>query len=384
MNSINKKVLFLTNIPSPYRVEYFNQLGKLCDLTVLFERRSSDERDARWHNNSFINFNAVFLKGIKKGPNKAFCPEVIKYLNRQIYDVIVVGGYATPTGMLAISYLRHKKIPFILNTDGGIINTKDSLVKNRIKRYFISGAEYWLSTGKETSSYLEYYGANLARTFIYPFTTLLQKDILEKPYNNEEKKRLKNKLNIPEEKIILSVGQFIHRKGIDVLLKACSSIPENCGVYIVGGEPNEEYLNIKRRLNLTNVHFVDFLTKEQLREYYKVSDVFVLPTREDIWGLVINEAMAYGLPVITTDKCVAGLELIKDYENGFIIPINNHQLLSEKINELLENDNIHKKMSIKSLEKIKLYTLENMAYETKQIFERVCTENEKRNRYNAK
>ena len=75
-------------------------------------------------------------------------------------------------------------------------------------------------------------------------------------------------------------------------------------------------------MNLNNVHFIDFKNKDTLKEYYHVADVFVLPTREDIWGLVINEALAYGLPVITTDKCMAGLEMIENGKNGYIIPVN--------------------------------------------------------------
>lgn len=56
------------------------------------------------------------------------------------------------------------------------------------------------------------------------------------------------------------------------------------------------------------------------------ADIFVHPTREDIWGLVVNEAMAKGLPVITTDRCVAGLELIKNESVGRIVPVENIDL----------------------------------------------------------
>ena len=84
-------------------------------------------------------------------------------------------------------------------------------------------------------------------------------------------------------------------------------------------------------MNLDNVHFIDFKNKDILKEYYYVADVFVLPTREDIWGLVINEALAYGLPVITTDKCMAGLEMIEDGKNGYIIPVNSVKKLAEKL-----------------------------------------------------
>ena len=94
--------------------------------------------------------------------------------------------------------------------------------------------------------------------------------------------------------------------------------------------------------------------------------MFVLPTREDIWGLVINEAMANGLPVITTDHCVAGIELIKDYQNGFLVPINDVQALRDRIAESITDDAMLQKLSENSLQVIQEYTIENMA---KQHFE---------------
>jgi len=368
MNRRKNKVLFLTNIPAPYRVCFFNELGKLCDLTVLFERKTSDERESIWFNNNFTDFKAVFLEGIKINKNTALCFSVTKYLKRELFDLIIVGGYATPTGMLAINYLKLKKIPFALNADGGLINRNESFFKRVIKKYCISSADFWLSTSKITNSYLEHYGANSKAIFIYPFTALLQKDIIKDLIDDKIRKNLRDKLNICEEKVILSVGQFIHRKGFDVLLKACTKIPKEYGVYIVGGEPTQEYLVLKKKLDLNNVHFIGFRFKEELKKYYMASDLFVLPTREDIWGLVINEAMAYGLPVVTTDNCIAGLELVKDYENGFIVPVEDETALANKINKILTDDDLRKKMAKNSLAKIKQYTIENMAKLHMRIF----------------
>ena len=64
--------------------------------------------------------------------------------------------------------------------------------------------------------------------------------------------------------------------------------------------------------NVHNVRFAGFSSKETLKKMYRACDFFVHPTKSDVWGLVINEAMAAGLPVITTDMCVAGVTLIKD------------------------------------------------------------------------
>lgn len=162
-------------------------------------------------------------------------------------------------------------------------------------------------------------------------------------------------------KIAITVGQFIRRKGFDVLLNAWVKCDKEYELYIIGAEPTKEYLDIKEELHLENVHFEGFKTKEELKCYYQAADLFVFPTREDIWGLVVNEAMANGLPVITTDKCVAGLELIKDGENGYIVPTENSEMLASKINELMRNDSLRLSMAMNGLQKIRRYTVENMA-----------------------
>lgn len=367
------KVLFLTNIPSPYRIDFFEELGKLCELTVLYERKTADDRNEKWLNKKGIYFKEVFLSGIKVGNDSALCFSVVSWLKKD-YDLIVVGGYSTPTGMLAIEYLSLKKIPFILNSDGGIIK-KDSRIKYKVKKHFISKAMAWLSTGKNTNDYLIHYGARTEDIYIYPFTSLKEEDILKNPVSVEEKNKLRKKLNMKEDKMIISIGQFIHRKGFDVLLNASANLSKDIGIYIIGGEAPEEYLELRSKLNLTNVHFLGFMSKEEIADYYKASDLFVLPTREDIWGLVINEAMAYGLPVITTDKCVAGLELVEDYENGFIVPVDDSELLREKIDEIVEDKSMIDKIMKNNLNEMQGYTIENMAVEHINIFNGLLKDN---------
>ena len=115
-------------------------------------------------------------------------------------------------------------------------------------------------------------------------------------------------------------------------------------------------------MNLDNVEFVGFKTKNELKEYYQASDIFCSQTRGDVWGLVINEAMAMGLPVITTDKCVAGLELVHSGQNGFIVSVEDYKSLSHCIKKIGDNEELINRMSEKSRNIIKTYTVENMAY----------------------
>ncbi len=361
------KVLFMVNIPSPYRVDFFDELGKLCDLTVVYERKNASDRE--WKSKAARNFKEIYLKGINVRTDSALCFSILSYLDKKKYDVIVLGGYSTPTGMLALQYMKMKKIPFILNCDGGMIKA-DKRIVYKIKKHFISSADAWLSTGKECDKYLLHYGAQKENIYWYPFTSIYEKQILARPLTIEEKKEYKNKLEMKEEIVLLSIGQFIYRKGFDVLLESLKNInSEKIGVYIVGGNRIEEYKVLIKQFNLKNIHFIPFQKTDIIQLYFKAADLFVFPTREDIWGLVINEAMANALPIITTDKCVSGLELIEDKKGGYIIPVNNADILSQKAMQIINDVQSRERMSAYNLERIKGYTIEQMARVHVNIFQ---------------
>lgn len=360
-------ILWLTNIPSPYRVDFFNELGKHCNLTVLFERGDSTERDESWKCFCAKNFEAIKLKGKKFGVAEAFCFSVRKYLKKGLYDHIVVTNYASPTGMLAVHHMKKKGIPYVIEGDGAFVGSGRGL-KERLKKYLLSGAESYFSTAKEHDKYYLSYGATQDKLYRYPFTSLFEKDILPKLPTKEEKNYLKEELGIKNKKMLLAVGQFIPRKGFDVLLRAMKELPKDVGVYFIGGEPTAEYINLKQEFGLENVNFVGFKNKEELKKYYMAADVFVLPTREDIWGLVINEAMANGLPIISTDRCIAALELVEDGVNGYVVPVDDVQALSEKIKRITSDESLSCKMGEMSLRKIQEYTIEEMAKRHTEIF----------------
>lgn len=359
------KVLFLTNIPSPYRVDFFNELGKYCDLTVVFEGEYATDRDSNWSFAEIKTFKPVFLDGIRVSTDKFLSFGVLK-LFKEKWDFVITGMYSTPTIMLAIEYMRIKKIPFIFNADGGFAR-RENKFNFLFKKHFISAASVWLSTGKATTDYLVYYGAIREKCYTYPFTSVSESDVLTSAIAKEEKFLLKEKNGIKEKKCIISVGQFIKRKGFDILVEAIKDLNGDVGVYIIGGEPTEELIDLKTAYGLKNLHFVGFKTKEELSEYYKVADLFVLPTREDIWGLVINEAMSYGLPVITTNRCISGLEMVVDGKTGYIVESENVKQLSEAINKAFElPENTWEYILSVSSD----YTIENMA---KRHIEILCS-----------
>lgn len=360
------KLLFLTNVPSPYRVDFFNELGKYCDLTVLFEKKNSTERDESWKNYKFNTFRGVFLKGKSISVDTAFCPEVIKYVKDPSFDDIICANVSSLTGMLAIQYMKLHHIAYYIEADGGTAKSGKGL-KEKVKKYFISNANGYFSTSNSCDNYFVTYGAELEKVHRYPFTSLMKEDILDRPLTYAEKQKLRLKLGIKEDKVIISVGRFSYMngygKGYDTLLRVSERLPKNIGIYIIGDEPTEKFKRWKIEKKLTHVHFISFKQKKELFEYYRASNLSVLLSRGEAWGLVINESMANGIPVIATDACVGALELIKNGRNGYVVSVDDVNNTIKHIEEILYDDVTNNKFADEAIETIKSYSIEIMVQE---------------------
>lgn len=365
------KVLFVTNVPSPYRIDFFNEISKYCDLTVCFERLCASDRDEKWKNDSGLNFKYVNVSGKPFKEDKTIGTELTNYIKRAQFDVLVFTNYSSPSVMRAISWCRRHKKKYYMEYDGGFCK-KDSLVLKLLKKYLLGGASGHFTTCEEHIKYLKSIGIKECLIWKYPFTSVTEEDLSKaQSILSEGKELIRKRLGITEEKVVLSVGRFIHCKGFDILLNAAKKIDKTVGFYIVGGNPTEEYLKQKSELELDNVHFVGFKTKDELVEYYAAADLFAMTTRGDVWGLVINEAMAYGLPVISSDACIAALEMVHKGKNGYIVPSEDVDAFADAMKKLLLDDDMKTSFSEKSREVVKEYTIEKMAQRHIEIFEEI-------------
>lgn len=362
------KVLFITNIPSPYRLKFFKELGKWCELDVIFERATSAERDESWSQFRFENYRGILLKGIAFNTDKAFSLEIIKYL-KEDYDILIIANAATPLGVFSIMYLKMHRRKYYIEGDGAQYIKKNPF-KEYIKKKIIGGAAGYFSTSEELDQYYRMYGAT-SKIYRYPFTSVSMSDIQDSEKKEQKRYEARKKLNISEKsKIVLGIGRFDFIKGFDVLIRAMKNMTE-AQCYIIGGEPTDEYLQIIEKNSVKNVVFRKFMTPDKLEVYFQAADIFVLPTRYDPWGLVINEAMAYGLPVISTTKCVAATELIENGKNGYVVRPDDVEELSVKMLELLKNEDLCKKMQTENIKKISAYTIENMVKIHMDVFQNI-------------
>lgn len=360
------RVLFLTNVPSPYRVEFFNELGKNVDLTVVFERNNAKSRNKEWMSQNFKNFKYHFLRGIQFGDDGSISFQVKKYL-KEAYDIIILGNYHTPTSVIAAKFCIKKKIPYGLSIDGIFKHQQENKFKLKLKKQMFSNAEFFVTSGNYSVDVIQYYGGK--NCYIYPFTSIHEEYVLKQPITIDQKTELKRKLGLLD-KVILFVGQVVPRKGIDILFKAYTKLKEY-QLVMIGGTLNEEYKKLKEDLDLS-INIIPFLQSKELEEYYLASDVFVLPTREDQWGLVINEALAKGLPVVSTDMCLSCYEMLKD--NGAMVSVEDVDAYVREIRKILSLDSEEYKVyQQNAIDVAKEYTIEKMAEKHLEIFEDVIT-----------
>jgi glycosyltransferase involved in cell wall biosynthesis len=167
----------------------------------------------------------------------------------------------------------------------------------------------------------------------------INKDMIEDLYYTSDIRIEPNTINFNEDITkFLYIGELSERKGIKKLLNACSKIKtENWKVTIVGSDKsNGEYLELSKKLNLQNkITFTGVIPHDKIIKFYKDSHVFVFPSKFDGWGAVLNEAVSYGLPIISTNETSSSFTLVKD--NGFIINAGDISELSNAMKEYINN-----------------------------------------------
>ena len=353
------KVLIVFNHVAPYKVAIFNELSKLCDLTVIFERKKEKSRPDSYYNYDNLNFNHIILKHGAVGNDGSISCEVKKYIKKhhQEFDYIVMNGYSHFAEMKAINYMIENHIKYDLLINGGIKKEKECSLKRRLKTKYIGHANRWLSPSKKANEYLEAYGAESTRIHLYPYANIEDDDFTKLPV---DKKELRKKYNLPlDNQIFINPSLFIARKNNIELLKQFKNRKEL--LLLVGeGKEEESYRKFISENDMDNVIIMPFKDKKTIFELYRLSDAFITLSKEDIYGHTTLEALASAIPVISSDKVVSSLSLIKNGINGYIVNNDDEASIQKAIND------IGKIKPEACLESVKNYTFKNAA---KAIYE---------------
>ena len=360
------KILIVFNHPAPYKVRLFNELAKKYDIHVLFERKKASNRPDNFYSEE-IKFSYEFLKGKNIGEENFISKGIIKHVQTHHYDLIIMNGYSTFAEMKAIKYFIKNNIPYTLYVNGGFARIEPKWKKD-LKTKLISHAKFYFAPSEEAKKFLVYYGANPSNVYLYTYSTVYEDEILKQPLTHDQKIKLRKELDIPTRHIYISTSRFEERKNLTKLIYFfIDEMPKDTNLLLIGGGPlTYQYLQIIRKEKANNIRVYEHMSREEMFKYLRASDVYLFPTLEDIYGHVVNEAMANGLPVISSDKSLASLKLIKNGYNGYIYPSGDKETFKKDIDELRK-----KNLTNNALKTARENTIEKMVKDHYAIFEDV-------------
>lgn len=374
----------ITSHPIQYQSPLFKNLSKKIDLTVYFfwnfgvKETFNEEfgQKIKWDIPLLGGYKYKFLKNISLKPSSDFWGQInfgiIGELAKNRYDAILVFGWNSFTNWLAFLTAFIFGIPVMLRGENPLnqellksrwkINLKKIILGNLFK--YIS---YFLYIGEENKKFYKFYGVPENKLVFVPYAIDNDRFMTASELLKKNRNELRKDIGINEnDNVILFVGKLIEKKRPMDLLKAYEIMVNGqmsnvkCHLLFVGdGVLRKELENYCEKNNLKNVHFVGFKNQTELPEYYVISDVLVLPSGEgETWGLVVNEAMCFGLPIIVSNRVGCGPDLIKNGENGYIFSFGDVSELAQKIKVIFDKDKMEK-FKIKSLEIVKNYDFKN-------------------------
>ena len=346
------KILFVHHTAMWFRRPFFRALSKIYDVEFIFTHVESYNKTYDIQLSQVIpGMDGVNYKVINK--NWGLPWEAIRRAMGD-YDIFLGGSWDTLNDvietLLYFIIVKFKRRPFILwreDWDWNVQSTKRSLVK--ILAGFLSRrADAILVPGSKHREFFTKLGVSSEKIFIMPNVSNLT--LKDDDYNNLIK--IREEMGLKNEKVILFVGRLINLKGVQFLLKAFSKLRqrmENVILIIVGnGSCHEELENLSRKLQVNDkVYFRGNVDNELLGAYYLLCNVFVLPSitthHADACPLVVNEAMYFSKPVITSDA-VGTTFMIKNGRNGYVVPERNPEGLCNALYNILSDSELEKRM----------------------------------------
>lgn len=362
-----KKLAIITTHPIQYQTPLFKKLAKkLPNLQVFFASRhglSSKYIDPEFKKNIKWDIGSRMLDGYKsefsKNQNKNINQFSLNFLNLEKklikgnFDHILVLGWNNLLYINAILYALKHKIKLILRVETNLllkINPIKRLIKTIILKNLFKKINYFLAIGILNKNFL--LNHNVPKKKIYPGPYFVD--------NNFFSKKIKKKSE-SKKKIVLFVGKLIQRKNPFEFLNLAQMFLKNKKIqFIMIGDgilkkECQKFIN-KRRLN--NVSLIGFVNQTQLKKYYQKSDLLIVPSYYETWGLVINEAFASNIPVICSENCGASKDLILNGKTGFTYPTNELKILYTKTNKILKNKSLSNKLRTNISRKIKDYDVD--------------------------
>jgi len=282
-------------------------------------------------------------------------------------DAIFLPSWYEPSSWMAIRWAKKNKRPCAVFVESTEIDHPRNFIRELPKKYFLKQMEGVIAAGPKSIEYVEKLGMPRDRICIVG-------NVVNNELFSSECKSLREEPNkncpppLPAYKYFLYVGRFSPEKNLFTLLDAYqlyrnSSSGDHWALVLVGGGPLEQELkNYKINQKIEDVHFIPFQQLSGLINYYAFAGAFILPSAREPWGLVVNEAMLCGLPVIVSRNCGCASALVVNGVNGYIFHPNNSKELAEFMIKIYNGTLDQKKLEAFSQERMGIFSPEAYGY----------------------
>ena len=320
------RVLLIHNFLSPYRVPLFAELARRFDLEVWILGDVKDIRE--WPDTApegAFRYRVLPHIGLPTGSRDYRV--LLNYtlpalLARDRSDVVVCCGWDTPAAFVAGYAARMRRTPFVLWSGS---TAHEPNWRRRVAAPAVSSlvrcARAWVAYGTRAKEYLVTLGADASRVFCAYNTVDVQSLAPYAGWGEEQRAAFRRKLGVSTPFVVLFSGQLIERKGLGDLLPAFVRLAQSrddVTLLIAGSGANESRFRELAAPASERVKFLGFVQPDELGPYYACADLMALPSREEVWGLVVNEALACGTPVLVTDRMGCTPDLVRHAENGYV------------------------------------------------------------------
>ncbi|HLG14348.1 MAG TPA: glycosyltransferase family 4 protein [Blastocatellia bacterium] len=396
----------VTTHPVQYQAPWFRRLAASMDIEVLYAHRQDATGQAEagfgvefdWDTPLLEGYPFQWLRNVARSPTvKTFggcdTPDLYEMLHPRRFDACLILGWNRKCYLQAAAACWRNGLPLLVRGDSQLETRRSQmvrLIKSVPYHLLLPRCSAHLYVGHRNRAYLERFGVPQAKLFFCPHSVdnAYFQSGAERARLDRTCQRLRRSLGIgPNDFVALFVGKLIEKKRAADFIRACGSVEATISCsrlhgVLVGDGPLRGQLEELARPWVSRIHFTGFRNQSELPTWYASADALVVCSdSEETWGLVVNEAMACGVPAVVSEAVGCSPDLIEAGRTGYTYPLGDIKAMAACLTSLdravqLDSAELRRGLS----EKMAVYSFDRATQGLEAALETVCRRRQARNR----
>ena len=338
----------------------------LSDFSIRGGRDAGFGQDVTWDLDLLAGYRSVFLRDAAhtrepEGFWSLIAPQVWSELRSGRYDVVWLHGHQYAANLIALMAAKTAGLPVMMRGDphlGLPCRGIKSILRRPLLGMLYRACDRLLAVGSANAAFYRAMGVSDQKIFLVPYSVDNDRFVQSVNLTNDQRAEVRKRYSVPADRpSVLFAAKFTRQKRAGDLLEAARRLNLETDrpftVVMAGsGELEEELRTFCTAHALDNVVFTGFVNQSELPALYAASDVFVLPSKDESWGLAVNEAMCASLPVVVCREVGCVADLVRDGINGYTPEAGDIEGLVRALRRLIEDEGLRRRQGQASLTRI--------------------------------